>query len=364
MTRLSSYIKRSSGVKVTCFIIAPELLPTYFVTERSPFDGQVGAVIENGEMFVVSPNMDIIYAPPLGKNRVMCMRDDFRFGDDDPWQWPQPYSISLCHFAAIPRRPLDERDPNSIMWWTPTRESFVAATTSLITGVGSLDQEHLNLFRKPIGDILERFEAYKRDSLHPITNQRTIIIANSLRHAFSRLESLPTNRRSVFFGVTQVQRCFLELTALLNYICIYKPQMDGDMPAASSVAHTIGAFAFDATVVQEFVRAGLPVWIVRNYNTLPTVRIDKIGIPRSPQDVICMGSARPPFTPFFTGAGSDPQKYVLLALYMRSFVRYPNPFESINIEPRASSSTLPKSSRAPHKAGRVQPCKSNFSYGD
>lgn len=205
MTRLFFYTNKACGVKVKVICAIYELLPTYFATERTPFDGKVGAVIQNGKMFVMTPNMDVIYTPPLGKNRVMCMHTDFRFGDDNPWQWPQPYSTSLCHFAAIPRRPVDESDLNSIMWWTPTQESFVPTTTSIITGLGTLEQQKLNSFHRLVADILGRFEAYKNDPLHPITNHRTIIIANILRHAFSRLESLPTNRCSVFFGVTQVQ---------------------------------------------------------------------------------------------------------------------------------------------------------------
>lgn len=314
-------------------------------------------------MFVTSPNMDVIYEPPLGKARVMYMRSDFRFGDDDPWQWPQPYSISLCHFAAIPRRPLNQNDPLAIMWWTPSREDFVHSTTSsLIVGVGQLDAVKLHLLRQPTITILDRFDNYKNDPRHPRTNPHAALAANHLRQGLTRLETLTTNRRSVFFDVTQVQRCSLELTAILDYIYIYKPRMDGEAPASVAVAHTIGAFAFEPQVIQEFVRAGLPVWVVRNLNALPTTRIDKVKSARQPKNFICVENAHPAFTPFFTGAATDPQKYMYLGLYMRSFVRYPNPFgSSVETLPGPSSSNASTSqagsSRQPPKKTRTQPCE-------
>lgn len=67
-------------------------------------DGRVGAVLLGGFFFVTSPNMDVVYEPPLGKNRAMFLRRDYRYADDDPLLWPQPYVRSACHHGAIPRK--------------------------------------------------------------------------------------------------------------------------------------------------------------------------------------------------------------------------------------------------------------------
>ncbi|TFK57862.1 hypothetical protein BDN72DRAFT_866419, partial [Pluteus cervinus] len=78
-----------------------------------PFDGNVGALLDDGIHFVTTPNQPIILAPPIGV-RVLWRCKDGRYGMDDPTQWPQLYCPDAAHFACIPRRPATGE--NDIMW--------------------------------------------------------------------------------------------------------------------------------------------------------------------------------------------------------------------------------------------------------
>ncbi|KAF8971706.1 hypothetical protein BDZ97DRAFT_1752973 [Flammula alnicola] len=62
----------------------PEIILRYKSDPSMPlkyFEGKVGAVISDGEFFVTSPNMDIIYAPP--KVSRISYKEDYRLGEHD-----------------------------------------------------------------------------------------------------------------------------------------------------------------------------------------------------------------------------------------------------------------------------------------
>lgn len=85
----------------------------------------------------------------------------------------------------------------------------------------------------------------------------------SLQYTFNRLQSLPATWHDTCFTLTELQRYFLELVGLLDYMEVYKPQMDGSHPAPTSVASTVGCFTVKPRVAEEFLAAGLPVWYMR-----------------------------------------------------------------------------------------------------
>ena len=74
-------------------------------------EGQVGAVVWGGTHFVTSPNMDVIYYPP--RNAQMTFKQNMRYGDDNPLQWPQPFLSDQPHLACISREP---DQPHGNIW--------------------------------------------------------------------------------------------------------------------------------------------------------------------------------------------------------------------------------------------------------
>ncbi|RDB25590.1 hypothetical protein Hypma_006943 [Hypsizygus marmoreus] len=308
----------------------------------------------------MSPNMSCVYTPPLGTDRQMRLRSDGRFADDDHLVGPQPYSSSLCHYAAIPRKPRDPFDPLAIMWWVPTKQDFDFAPANIITGLGTLDPIHLGRMGGLVYSIKQEVEKYRKDTKFPHAKKTSVIsLVTALDHAFARLASLPTSFRQMQFGVALLQRCFLEIKAYLDYVYIFHPRMTGEEPPATCVADTIGAYAFEDVVIQEFVRAGLPVWIVKPYSYLPTVRIDSVVAPLLPIAWAVSEDVDPPYPPFFTGSATSAGKYNAFHSWARSVVGYPNPFASLREEatPLSSSSATP----AAPSSGPV--CNPNVSSG-
>ncbi|RDB31061.1 hypothetical protein Hypma_000014, partial [Hypsizygus marmoreus] len=320
---------------------------------RTAFDGRVGSVIDNGQYFVISPNMAHVYLPPWGRNRETRVRMDGRFADDDYLVGLQPYLPQFCHYAAIPRQPKYTTDPLSIMWWIPTKKDFVYCSSNVISGLGKLDSAHLALLGQHIFSLQQRVDLFRKDSTFASQKKQPVLsLSTSLDHAYSHLESLPTSFRQVQFGVGLLQRCFLELTAHIDYLYIYHPIMTGQFPPATSVAHTIGAYVFDDVVVQEFVRVGLPVWIVKSFTYLHATRVDAVVSPLPPETWAVLEDAIPPYHPFFTGPATSPEKYHAFGTWARRIVGYPNPFADTAVpRPPAKPSS---SSAPPHGSGPIR----------
>ncbi|KAF8060157.1 hypothetical protein FPV67DRAFT_1674119 [Lyophyllum atratum] len=292
---------------------------------RTDFDGMVGAVVDNGNHFVMSPNVDHIFYPPIGVREVK-VRKDFRYGDDDPICGPQPYVASVCHLAAIPRRPLKAHLPLNIMWWLPSKHDFVIDYSNVLRGLGQLDGVKLNELRYFVDKMQDRVSRYKDDQNFPKKIQAVIEFSASLNDIFVRLEHLPTTLQQMQLSVALLQRCYLELVGYLDYMYLYRPRMLGQTEPAAEVARTIGAYVSNPLVVQEFVRAGLPVWVLKHWTTIVETRIDSVVEPRQPETWAVLEDADPPFKPFFTGPAHAPAKYTAFGRLARASTSSPNPF--------------------------------------
>ena len=126
-----------------------------------------------------------------------------------------------------------------------------------------------------------------------------------LEHGLARLQSVYTNFRQMEFSVQDVQRMWLELTALLDYMQIYKPRMDGYSPSASGVADTVGVFTHDLRVAQDFFTAGLPCWLIRPASDFTNQIILKIVKPQCAEGIVTLATHRFSYPVLFTGPASS-----------------------------------------------------------
>ncbi|KAH6913738.1 hypothetical protein BKA70DRAFT_1420531 [Coprinopsis sp. MPI-PUGE-AT-0042] len=235
-----------------------------------PFDGQVGNILTNGRFFITSPNADYIPAPPLGETRHVFMRANFRYANDDPIQWPQPYHPSTAHLGAIPRAL--SNDDLALFWKPP---STIAA------GVGSLHSHA---------------DRYRTGNNSATATKAIIIMSKFLSDLLDRLTNLPMNENELVRCFAELQRCYLELTAYLDYMLTYKPRMDGIAAPARHLEDTYGTFTMDPLVVQNFVNAGLPVWFI--HKIAPLIAPDSLNF----------SDSHPKFPTIFKGAVTDPRK--------------------------------------------------------
>lgn len=323
-------------------------------------DGRVGAVVGNGEWFVTSPNMDFVPLPPFGRNRNMRIRTNFRYGKDDPLQWAQPYLASDCHLGAIPLRPGPD-DPMSIMWWIPEPSDLVPCRTNTIAGLCLISPNRFTRLRQMVTQLCSRAEEYMSKEKSEVIPSFLTVVTQGVK----RLETLPMSPRQVFMNVSYLQRCSLELLAALDYLELFRPRMRGIRPAARMVGLRMGVFTYDPVVVQDFMRAGLPVWFIRPYNVLHTAIINTVVNVRLPGDYLCLEDANPPFKTFFVDRADHPKRSFAFHSYLRSFFSYPNPFdvadETSTSDNPPTSTTAQASTPLVHrtaksKPGHDQPC--------
>jgi hypothetical protein len=255
------------------------------------------------------------------------LRADVRFGPDDPTLWPQPWVEMHCHLGAIPRKPDDPNDPLSIMWWDPTPDDFKFFGGSLVDGLGELSGSRLLSLRELMSSMEEKIEDHKRAFSN--TNKLLLMLARAMQDSFARLHSLKTTFTEMRIGVTEFQRYYLEICGCLDYLEIYKPRMEGARPPAESVVNCMGAITNIPLVVQHFVTAGLPVWLLRPssvWDSLVRCNILEIVTPLDPADVLCVSENDPPFARIFYGSSTDPKKHSAFYSQSRTRLVFKDPF--------------------------------------
>ena len=225
-------------------------------------DGEVGALVLQDKFFITSANQPFIPNPPFSDQHQVRLRADSLYGDDDPILWPQLYMPCNAHFVAIPRP--DSLEGHDIIWWRPEDRYFEQYRfgTSPFLGLGKLTSLKFQCLKASVGSLLKRVEKYAASSPakhHPPTLKPYV---KWLEHGLVQLESVYTTFRQMEFTMWSMQRVWLETTALLDYMEIYKPRMDGHSPPATCVADTIGAFTNSIRVAQDFFTAGLPCWLI------------------------------------------------------------------------------------------------------
>ncbi|KAJ7314896.1 hypothetical protein DFH08DRAFT_972294 [Mycena albidolilacea] len=150
--------------------------------------------------------------------------------------------------------------------WNPERIDFTlpASGQSITRGLGKLSHSKLSALSLLVNELLENCESYSKSVTTSAKPSLLIAqLADSLRRGLSRLSSIPATFERMILGVTNVQRVYLELSGLLQYMTVYVPRIEdptfrGGLPDAD----TMGAFTSRPTVVENFHRARLPFWFI------------------------------------------------------------------------------------------------------
>ena len=259
------------------------------------------------------------------------MRADSLYADDDPILWPQPYNAFNCHHGAIPMP--KSLSAHLIMWWEPTHSDFILLRdpTSPIRGLGKLSDLKLGKLKSSVSVLLSRVQAFMSNTSKSRAPPTLGPLVTMIEHGLVRLGSLWTNFRQMAFGVRDVQRCWLDLMAMLDYMEVYKPQMDSARLAVGSppaeVANTVGVFTNDTRVAQDFFQAGLPFWLVRPASDLGQTNIlAAVPLAVLHYSGICFEPHRFNYPVIYQGPTTSTQKNEAILQYARNFLRYPDPF--------------------------------------
>ena len=127
--------------------------------------------------------------------------------------------------------------------------------------IGELVKSKFLEFEMMRKNLEDRIEDYKKTTVKP--NNFFLLMVKAMQDTCVHLGSLKTTFSELRFGITEYQHYYLEVCSILDYIELYKPRMDGQRPAETTVASCVGAFTNVARTVQDFHTAGLPIWFIQ-----------------------------------------------------------------------------------------------------
>ncbi|KAJ7038722.1 hypothetical protein C8F04DRAFT_1255643 [Mycena alexandri] len=254
-----------------------------------PYDGKVAAHVwvSHNRCFITS-NAEYVPAPASAASDKLLLRRDMRWGPDDPTLWPHEYTDHYAHFGAIRRRPSTAEGVEKlwILWWDPDHTDFTspASGQTITRGLGKLSSAKFSALSHLSNDLIQKSDDYIKCS-NPSSQPLPLVmqLADSLRRGLSRLSSIPATFERMVLGVTNVQRTYLELEGLLQYMTIYKPRMeDRNCVGGPPDADTVGVFTSDPTVAEKFHRAKLPFWYMRPLRAFHRENILRVVQPLDP----------------------------------------------------------------------------------
>jgi len=330
-----------------------------------PFDGRVVALHpRHPDFYIATPNQEDVFSPPGPCN--VYARFDGRYGPDDHTQWPQPFSHSAPYLCCIPKREGQAAD-DSIMWWNPTHQDFEPTIHhGWNIGIGFLPHQELRSMEQCCERLSQRVGQYRTkndpSNHHPLTRS----LSANLRRTLSRLRAVAMTRKEVLFECRQVQRQWMELRALMDYIEIYEPHMDGCIPPAKATADVIGCFVREAHVAERLFSAGIPYWLIRPLSSFSTENILTVTSVIQPNEVLELDDYPMPFPRIYVG-DSNYNRFCAISKHGLKSLCYTDLFSDGNpkgIRPHefAQSSRTAASSRGRRNtSARSQPCKLLFS---
>ncbi|KAK0481143.1 hypothetical protein EDD18DRAFT_1363245 [Armillaria luteobubalina] len=293
------------------------------------WDGLCGAVV-NEHMFITSPNCPLLFDPPLGVNREMWMRNDYRYGEDDPLSWPQPYCASRPYLSCLRLCERTQSDPDLPLFQLPIRADFLELdTSSLIRGPGLWAADCRSAFEHRCRVILGRSMNFARG------DDASTAGANQLEQLkvyagmfLERLKALPMTFPRLCLCVAETQRLVLEVEAISTFFSTIRPRFAACVttPTPKADMDLVGCFTTDIGVAQQLHRAGVPVWLLRPLDDVAHTRIDKVVEMSTASGRVHLGTCPLRLPSVYVGSGGDEAKYNAFDHFTRSHLGPPRVF--------------------------------------
>ncbi|TFK59844.1 hypothetical protein BDN72DRAFT_905487 [Pluteus cervinus] len=230
----------------------------------SAVDGKLAAITTDGVSFITTPNADYIPSPPAYTSDCVIRRLDGRFGHEDYIHWPQPYNKRNPHHACILRK--QTTGPLAVIWLDLNESHF--DTLEHNPRMGRMAGTTLGELRTCVDDLISRTHTWKQDN--PTSSALTIVnpLMLSLSHAFSQLECLALTFSNTSLVLRSIQRAWLELQAVIEYVDVFQQRMNGRVtpPSPHDIAPTIGAFVSITRQAQDLFTARIPFWFIKPIN--------------------------------------------------------------------------------------------------
>ena len=330
-----------------------------------PFDGRVAALHPNNpELYISSPNYDAIFSPP-GPACNVYARSDGRYGPDDHTQWPQPFSSKYPYLCCIPKR--GNGQEHSVIWRDLARDDFVRSNRDgMVIGLGKWSEHWLQQMGTSCGWLFN--EVARLRSANGLLDKHPLLpsLLIHLERAINRLRAVTMSYREAVMSLRLMQRLWLELHALMDYVHVYLPLMEGRVPPTSQVAPVIGCFVHQAHVAEQLFVAGIPYWLIREVQTFDRENILKLDVVIPPEHLLQLDEFSSYTRCIFQGDSND-NRYRAIYNHSLRYLCWANPFSSGQPKGITPFESAPLSGPSRQVTGRshtksAQPCKSVVSF--
>ena len=269
-----------SNLKVSflLYLFVLSTLLTFFFTSDSPMTAlDAIAAAEYGDFVITSPNSPFLYQPSLDPHPVQ-IRSDFRFGVDDPVQYPQWLRVGHYHHMLILTKTLEGEQ--SVMWWDGAKDSFVQASDVSIGGVGFIQGpqiETMEILKTSLISTIQallppNFSSLQQRELDSIVRRKAL-----LQKSWDRLTNFPGDVHEKSLQVVEFQRTWLELEAFHRFVTRVLLDLQTKTRPPKGTWKSIGAFTANEKEVQDCLNAGVPIFFVRPKHSIKgPLRIDSV----------------------------------------------------------------------------------------
>ena len=356
-----------TGIPTVCISTGlTSLLAKKASVPLGPFDGRVATVHPSlPEWYISSPNCEYIPLPP-GPRCNVYPRLDGRFGADDHTQWPQPFSEKFPHLSCIPKK--TEGHQHSVIWQDPIKGDFKRLRhNGENIDLGKWSEWWLQSLSTSSKWLLDEVARRQTSSKALDSHSEIAPLSIHLGRALSRLRAVSMTYRGAIISLRLVQRLWLELHGLMEYVDRYLPFMEGRAPPTEQLADVIGCFVHTAHVAERLFAAGIPYWAIRPLRTFDTENILSIDTIVKP-DYLLVVEDHAAYAPRIYQGESNNNRYLAICNFSLKYMHYANPFIGdlrTGISPYEFSQT--KSLTGPSRAGpprthatSVRPCTSTL----
>ncbi|PPQ81442.1 hypothetical protein CVT26_007750 [Gymnopilus dilepis] len=242
---------------------------------------------------ITSPNMDTI--PDLSADdKEIRVRTDGRFYTADFTLFPQWFFPATPYLPyVLARPPADELKDHKYYhaWYDMKRSDFLYEEDSAFRDVGLLKKDIVSEFNKLRTDLEHEFKAFmtKNEFDYNANDYNDLLhCAFGMKNNAVILRCAPQSYNQTLLTVTSFQRYFLECLAIFDYLRHWKRAVHFLGEEIPEVRHDlVGAVTYQLEVAQDLYMKGVPVWLVRKPEELPSdMNIITEVLPRVPQHLI------------------------------------------------------------------------------
>ncbi|KAJ3755853.1 hypothetical protein EV360DRAFT_85501 [Lentinula raphanica] len=328
------------------------------------YNGRVGCIYSESNIFLTSPNSDVLPEPVWGIQDVR-LRKQLHFGQHDPDFNPQFFSMSRAYLALI--RIPDLNDYLNILWHLPSEVDFEPIDGFKLAAVpiGRFPKIQLDALEHALVTIYTRIDDAKFASSSSSSVASTTSSLRShpkikeyqgrIRYLLSQLSTAAAPYSESLMIWCICQRNLLQMDAFITWMLFIEPSWGkSEAWKTHPLRPVIGTITDQPLIAEQCFRAGIPVWYGRKLPVPSDVKVIHWHSDDSPlpklfdviTKVVSFEDENPPHPVVYSGSLHSCEHYQLMADYTGKLAFPPSVFDSTLVSPTTPITSPPLTSTA------------------